>query len=103
MPFHITDAGEWWKQMEIKTGLHHTAYPEKTKIEAPYVIGMMGPRLHKFHTEFSIDLPAWTCVCLAAGNGSASKGRFVDCTRDLEEVTKFVESSPKPKITNACG
>ncbi|KAI9651025.1 hypothetical protein NHQ30_001062 [Ciborinia camelliae] len=85
---------------EIKTGLHQTAYPEKTKIEAPYVIDMMAI-LHKSHPEFSIDLPAWTCVYLAAGKGY--RGRLVDCTRDLEEVTNFVTSLPEPKITNACG
>ncbi|KAG4030094.1 hypothetical protein MFRU_013g01180 [Monilinia fructicola] len=87
---------------EIKTALHQTAYPEKTRVEAPYVIEMMA-KLHKSHPEFSIDLPAWTCVYLAAGKGSSLRGRLVDCTRDLEEVTKFVESSPKLKITNSCG
>lgn len=86
---------------EIKTELHQTAYPEKTKVEAPYVIEMMA-KLHKSHPEFSIDLPAWTCVYLAAGKGSALRGRLVDCTRDLEEVTNFVTSTPKLKITNAC-
>ncbi|PQE11605.1 short chain dehydrogenase reductase SDR protein [Rutstroemia sp. NJR-2017a WRK4] len=87
---------------EIKTDLHQTAYPEKTKKEAPYVIEMMA-RLHKTHPEYSIDLPAWTCVYLAAGRGDALRGRLVDCTRDLEEVKNYVEAAPKPKITNACG
>lgn len=87
---------------EIKTDLHQTAYPEKTKKEAPYVIEMMA-KLHKTHPEYSIDLPAWTCVYLAAGKGEALRGRLVDCTRDLEEVKNYVEAAPKPKITNACG
>ncbi|KAH6667832.1 hypothetical protein B0J14DRAFT_173094 [Halenospora varia] len=87
---------------EIKTKLHETAFPEKTKKEAPYVIEMMD-KLHKTHPNFQVELPAWTCVYLAAGKGTSLEGRLVDCTRDIEEVKQYVASQPRPKIGNACG
>ncbi|KAH8665143.1 hypothetical protein BGZ60DRAFT_453578 [Tricladium varicosporioides] len=87
---------------EIKTKLHETAFPEKTKKEAPYVIEMMD-KLHKIHPNFQAELPAWTCVYLAAGKGKCLEGRLVDCTRDIEEVKKYVSSQSRPKIGNACG
>ena len=87
---------------EIKTKLHETAFPEKTKKDAPYVIEMMD-KLHKSHPDFKVELPAWTCVYLAAGKGKELEGRLVDCTRDIEEVKQYVASTPKPRITNACG
>ena len=86
---------------EIKTQLHTTAFPEKTKQEAPYVIEMMA-KLSKTNPDFKIELPAWTCVYLATGHGKSLAGRLVDCTSDLEEVTRAVESAPKPRMTNAC-
>ncbi|KAG8156289.1 hypothetical protein KVR01_013824 [Diaporthe batatas] len=49
---------------EIETDLHQTAYPEKTKVEAPYVIEHMA--------EIS------------------KRGRFVDCTRDVQEQSQAV-------------
>jgi len=87
---------------EIKTTLHETAFPEKTKKEAPYVIEMMD-KMTGSMPDFQIELPAWTCVYLAAGRGKDLEGRMVDCTRDIEEVKKWVLSTPKPKFTNACG
>ncbi|TVY76012.1 Dehydrogenase/reductase SDR family member [Lachnellula suecica] len=86
---------------EIKTKLHETAFPEKTKKEAPYVIEMME-KLHKTHPNFKVELPAWTCVYLAAGKGKGLEGRLVDCTRDVEEVKEHVAATPRPRITNAC-
>lgn len=86
---------------EIKTSLHTTAFPDKTKKEAPYVIKMMD-KLSKTHPEFKIELPAWTCVYLAAGHGKELAGRLVDCTRDLAEVTMSVREEHKPTMTNAC-
>ncbi|KKY32673.1 putative short chain dehydrogenase reductase sdr [Diaporthe ampelina] len=50
---------------EIETDLHQTAYPEKTKVEAPYVIEHMAK--------------------ISKGKGISLNGRFVDCTRDIEE------------------
>lgn len=47
---------------------------EKTKKETQCVIAMMA-RLHKTHLENSIDLPAQTCVYLAAARGEALRGR----------------------------
>lgn len=87
---------------EVKTTLHQTAFPEKTKKEAPYVIEHME-KMAKMHPEFKAETPAWTCVYLAAGKGVGLEGRLVDCTRDIEEVKKYVLSTPRPRITNACG
>jgi NADP-dependent 3-hydroxy acid dehydrogenase YdfG len=87
---------------EVKTKLHETAYPEKTKKEAPYVIEHME-KMAKMHPDFKAELAAWTCVYLAAGKGSGLEGRLVDCTRDIEEVKKHVAATPRPRITNACG
>ncbi|KAI0125520.1 hypothetical protein BJ170DRAFT_435455 [Xylariales sp. AK1849] len=86
---------------EVKTRLHQTAFPEKTKREAPYVIEHME-QMAKKHPDFKAETPAWTCVYLAAGHGQALEGRLVDCTRDIEEVKAHVLSSPRPRITNAC-
>ncbi|KAL1873195.1 hypothetical protein Daus18300_004014 [Diaporthe australafricana] len=69
---------------EIETDLHQTAYPEKTKVEAPYVIEHMA-EIGKRRPHFEGELPAWTCVWLCAGKGASLKGKFVDCTRDVEE------------------
>jgi NADP-dependent 3-hydroxy acid dehydrogenase YdfG len=87
---------------EVKTKLHEIAFPEKTKREASYVIEQMA-KMAKMHPEFKAETPAWTCVYLAAGKGAGLEGRLVDCTRDIEEVKNFVLSTPKPRITNACG
>lgn len=87
---------------EVKTKLHETAFPEKTKQEAPYVIEHMA-KMAKMHPDFRAELAAWTCVYLATGKGSGLEGRLVDCTRDIEEVKKWVTSTPRPRITNACG
>ncbi|KAM0815750.1 hypothetical protein AB5N19_01549 [Seiridium cardinale] len=86
---------------EVKTQLHQTAFPEKTKKEAPYVIEHME-KMAKMHPDFKAETPAWTCVYLAAGHGQALEGRLVDSTRDIEEVKAYVLSSSRPKITNAC-
>jgi NADP-dependent 3-hydroxy acid dehydrogenase YdfG len=73
----------------------------KTKKEAPYVIEMME-NMSKMHPDFKAELAAWTCVYLAAGKGNGLEGRLVDCTRDIEEVRKFVSVTSRPRITNAC-
>ena len=86
---------------EVKTKLHETAFPEKTKKEAPYVIEMMD-KMSKTHPDFKAELAAWTCVYLAAGKGAGLEGRLVDCTRDIEEVQTAVSATPRPRITNAC-
>lgn len=86
---------------EVKTKLHETAFPEKTKQEAPYVVEMMA-KMAKMHPDFKAELAAWTCVYLAAGKGAGLEGRLVDCTRDIEEVKKHVTATPRPRITNAC-
>ncbi|ETS85249.1 hypothetical protein PFICI_03274 [Pestalotiopsis fici W106-1] len=86
---------------EVKTRLHTSAFPEKTKKEAPYVVEHMD-KMAKSHPDFKAELAAWTCVYLAAGNGKGLEGRLVDATRDIEEVKAHVLSIEKPKITNAC-
>ncbi|KAI0156216.1 hypothetical protein BJ166DRAFT_352223 [Pestalotiopsis sp. NC0098] len=87
---------------EVKTKLHESAFPEKTRVEAPYVIEHMD-KMAKSHPDFKSELAAWTCVYLAAGKGKALEGRLVDCTRDIDEVKAHVMAAEKPKITNACG
>ncbi|KAK2602287.1 hypothetical protein N8I77_008834 [Diaporthe amygdali] len=74
---------------EIETDLHQTAYPEKTKREAPYVIEHMA-EISKRRPHYEGELPAWTCVWLCSGKGASLKGRFVDCTRDVEEQAQAV-------------
>lgn len=74
---------------EIETDLHQTAYPEKTKVEAPYVIEHMA-EIGKRRPHFEGELPAWTCVWLCSGRGVSLRGRFVDCTRDVEEQAQAV-------------
>lgn len=86
---------------EVNTKLHETGFPEKTKREAPYVIEMMD-KLHASSPDYKAELPAWTCVYLAAGRGKGLEGRMVDCTRDIEEVKSKVLSSPKGRFTNSC-
>lgn len=86
---------------EVKTSLHNTAFPEKTKKEAPYVIEMME-KLAKLHPDFKAELAAWTCVYLCSGKGKVLEGRLVDCTRDIDEVTAHVSSLPQLKFGNAC-
>ncbi|RDW71842.1 NAD(P)-binding protein-12 [Coleophoma crateriformis] len=87
---------------EVKTQLHETAFPEKTKTEAPYVVEHME-KMAKRHPEFKAETPAWTCVYLATGRGRGLEGRLVDCTLDIEEVKDFVLRAPRPHITNSCG
>lgn len=78
---------------EIETDLHQTAYPEKTKVEAPYVIEHMA-EISKRRPHFEGELPAWTCVWLCTGKGVSLRGRFVDCTRDVEEQAEAVGRKP---------
>lgn len=70
---------------EIETDLHQTAIPEKTKLEAPYVVEFMA-KIGKNRPHFDVGLPAWTCVFLATEEGKRLQGQFVDCTRDVEEM-----------------
>lgn len=86
---------------EVNTKLHETGFPEKTKREAPYVIEMMD-KLHAASPEYKAELPAWTCVYLAAGKGKGLEGRMVDCTRDVEEAKARVLAAPRPRFTNSC-
>nr|RBR00318.1 hypothetical protein FVER53263_13807 [Fusarium verticillioides] len=72
---------------EIETNLHETAFPTKTKQEAPYVIEHME-KIGAKRPHFEPALPAWTCVWLTSGKGSALRGGFVDCTRDVGEQAK---------------
>ncbi|KAH7195259.1 hypothetical protein DER44DRAFT_873835 [Fusarium oxysporum] len=72
---------------EIETNLHETAFPERTKREAPYVIEHMN-KIGAKRPHFEAALPAWTCVWLSSGKGSDLKGKFVDCTRDVGEQAK---------------
>ncbi|POS79223.1 hypothetical protein DHEL01_v202381 [Diaporthe helianthi] len=74
---------------EIETDLHQTAYPEKTKVEAPYVFEHMA-EISKRRPHFEGELPAWTCVWLCADKGAPLRGKFVDCTRDVEEQAQAV-------------
>lgn len=70
---------------EIDTDLHETAFPERTKKEAPYVIEHMES-IGKKRPHYTGELPAWTCIWLCAGSGVESlRGKYVDCTRDVEE------------------
>lgn len=69
---------------EVETSLHATAFPEKTRREAPYIIQHME-KLHSKAPTFDASLPAWTCVYLASGKAESLRGRYVDCTRDIEE------------------
>lgn len=87
---------------EVKTSLHDTTFPEKTKKEAPYVIEMME-KLAKLHPDFKVELTAWTCVYLCSGKGKVLEGRLVDCTRDIDEIIAHVSSLPQLKFGNACG
>lgn len=75
---------------EVETQLHETAFPEKTRREAPYVIEFMEG-LAKKRPHFAGRLPAWTCVWLCSGRGNALRGRYVDCTRDVGEQVDAVE------------
>ncbi|KAJ5812401.1 hypothetical protein N7474_008702 [Penicillium riverlandense] len=76
---------------EIDTKLHETAFPERTKREAPYVIEHME-KVGAKRPHYSGNLPAWTCVWLCAGKGNAMKGKYVDCTRDVEEQMAAVSA-----------
>jgi short-subunit dehydrogenase len=86
---------------EVNTKLHETAFPEKTRKEAPYVIEMMD-KLHASSPDYKAELPAWTCVYLATGRGKGLEGRMVDCTRDIAESKSRLSAKPRPKFTNAC-
>ena len=70
---------------EIETDLHQTAFPEKTKTEAPYVIDFMA-KIGKHRPHFDVGLPAWTCVYLASDKARCLRGQFVDCTGDIDET-----------------
>ncbi|KAI1030727.1 hypothetical protein LB503_013002 [Fusarium chuoi] len=72
---------------EIETNLHETAFPEKTKREAPYVIEHMA-KIGAKRPHFEAALPAWTCVWLSSGRALALRGKFVDCTRDVGEQAR---------------
>src|ERR1700761_2907788 len=76
---------------EIDTQLHQTAFPEKTKKEAPYVIEFMD-KISAKRPHFEGRLPAWTCVWLSSGNAIGLKGKYVDCTRDVGEQLKAISN-----------
>jgi NAD(P)-dependent dehydrogenase (short-subunit alcohol dehydrogenase family) len=79
---------------EIETNLHETAFPERTKREAPYVIEHMN-KIGAKRPHFEAALPAWTCVWLSSGKGSDLKGKFVDCTRDVGEQANEARGAVK--------
>ncbi|EXK30432.1 hypothetical protein FOMG_13242 [Fusarium oxysporum f. sp. melonis 26406] len=79
---------------EIETNLHETAFPERTKREAPYVIEHMN-KIGAKRPHFEAALPAWTCVWLSSGKGSDLRGKFVDCTRDVGEQAKEARGAVK--------
>jgi hypothetical protein len=62
----------------------------------------MMDTLAQSRPAFKEELAAWTCVYLSSGTGKVLRGRLIDCTRDIEEVTSYVSASQRPKITNAC-
>lgn len=70
---------------EIETQLHTTGFPEKTHKEAPYIIEHMKA-LDAKRPHFDASLPAYTCVFLATGKAAKLRGRYVDCTRDINEA-----------------
>lgn len=79
---------------EIDTDLHETAFPERTKKEAPYVIEHMEA-IGKKRPHYTGELPAWACVWLCAGKGVESlRGKYVDCTRDIEEQAAAAAKKP---------
>jgi NAD(P)-dependent dehydrogenase (short-subunit alcohol dehydrogenase family) len=75
---------------EIETTLHQTAFPEKTKQEAPYVVEFME-MIGKKRPHFEGRLPAWTCVWLCSGKAEQLRGKYVDCTRDVAEQAEAAE------------
>jgi NAD(P)-dependent dehydrogenase (short-subunit alcohol dehydrogenase family) len=75
---------------EIETSLHQTSFPEKTIREAPYVVEFME-KIGKKRPHFEGRLPAWTCVWLCSGRAAQLRGRYVDCTRDVEEQANSIE------------
>ncbi|KAF2665099.1 short chain dehydrogenase/reductase SDR [Microthyrium microscopicum] len=83
---------------EIETELHQTAFPEKTKKEAPYVVEFMD-MIGKKRPHFEGRLPAWTCVWLCSGRGERLKGRYVDCTRDVVEQAEAAEKERAGAVT----
>jgi len=76
---------------EIETSLHQTAFPEKTKTEAPYVVEFME-KIGKKRPHFEGRLPAWTCVWLCSGKAAQLRGKYVDCTRDVGEQALAAET-----------
>lgn len=76
---------------EVETSLHTTGFPEKTHKEAPYIIEHMKA-LDAKRPRFEASLAAWTCVYLASGKASTLRGRYVDCTRDVEEAQALYAS-----------
>ncbi|KAI1613937.1 hypothetical protein EDD36DRAFT_210901 [Exophiala viscosa] len=76
---------------EIETDLHQTAFPENLRTDAPYVLEHMA-KIGANRPHFSPELPAWTVVFLAAGKAKALKGKYVDCTRDVEEAIRLHNS-----------
>jgi NAD(P)-dependent dehydrogenase (short-subunit alcohol dehydrogenase family) len=82
---------------EIETQLHQTSFPEKTKVEAPYVVEFME-KIGKKRPHFEGRLPAWTCVWLASGKAALLRGKYVDCTRDVEEQAEAVRKEKETDV-----
>ncbi|KAL1888557.1 hypothetical protein Sste5346_009514 [Sporothrix stenoceras] len=76
---------------EIETSLHDTAFPQRTKDKAPYVIEHMA-KIGAHRPHYEGVLPAWTVVwlCVPSEAREALKGKYVDCTRDVVEQSKAV-------------
>lgn len=82
---------------EIETRLHQTSFPEKTKIEAPYVVDFME-KIGKKRPHFEGRLPAWTCVWLCSGRAAQLRGKYVDCTRDVIEQVEYVQKEKTASV-----
>lgn len=76
---------------EIHTDLHKSAFPSNLKTEAPYVLELMN-NIEARRPKFEPELPAGTAVFLAAGMAGSLKGRYIDCTLDIEEALKSSEN-----------
>jgi len=75
---------------EVKTKLHETAFPEKTKREAPYVLEFME-RIGKGKAYFDGNLSAWSCVWLCSDEANGLRGMYVDCTKDIGEQAEHAQ------------
>lgn len=97
MPFHMTDPDEWWRQMEVML----KSPTELTRMILPSMQNRnSGTIIYTSSRAAAADLP-WT-----AGYSCAKTAitRFAGILQnELNILKEFVLSTPRPKITNACG